>query len=247
MTARDDQVLCGWHAVQAALQRRPEHLRKLFYAQERLADLKPILGDLARSKIPYRLVPPEELQRISNSHAHQGIVAIFTAPAPRHVTPLQLRDLAREPLLWVALDGVGNPHNLGAIARTAAFLGAHGLLVEAGHGASIHSAAAYRTAEGALDVLPVWQTQDLAAALRAVDEGGGITVGLDHRSTLALHALRAPATRMRVLVAGAEESGLRGEVLASCRHRVRIEGSGAVESLNVGVAVAIALAKLLRA
>lgn len=247
MTARDDQVLCGWHAMQAALRLRPEHLRRLFYAQERLADLKPLLGDLARSKVPYRCVPPEELQRIAQSHAHQGVVAIFTAPVPRHVTPEELRDLARQQRVWVALDGVGNPHNLGAIARTAAFLGAHGLLVEAGHGASINSSAAYRTAEGALDVLPVWQTQSLAAALQAVVDGGGLTVGLDHRSAMPLHALRMPPTNMRILVAGAEESGLRREVLAACRQRVRIEGTGAVESLNVGVAVAIALAQMLRA
>jgi len=247
--ARETQTLCGARAVLAALRHRPDDLERLFFA----ADCAPEHSEILRShlrraaarRVPYRQAGSDELERICGSRAHQGLVAVFRAPRVHLAGPTQLRSFAAQDKVWVALDCVGNPHNLGAIARTAAFLGAAGLLVERGQASAHASAAAYRTAEGALESLPVWQVGSLAQAMGLLRVAGAEVIALDVRDAGLLSAWVRPARGAVVLVAGAEETGIRPQVRDACTRAVRIEGTDAVESLNVGVALAIALARSL--
>ncbi|MSQ83140.1 MAG: RNA methyltransferase [Myxococcales bacterium] len=241
-----EQTICGYHAVHAALQARPEHLRRLLFATEHFDDLRQLLAKLASRRVPYREVGADELERASGSRAHQGLVAVFAAPQIVPITAVELASWAGERKALIALDGVANPHNLGAIARTAAFLGAHAIVLQAGDAPAARSTAAYRTAEGALERLRIGQTPDLPAALATLRATGATVLALAADGAEPLHKVRMPKTGALVLVAGAEEAGLRPEVRAACTHVVRIEGSGLVESLNVGVALGVALAQLWR-
>jgi TrmH RNA methyltransferase len=195
--------------------------------------------------VAYRLVSAEELERASGSRAHQGVCAVLAAPQLPVASLAQLRAWASEPGVWLALDGVGNPHNLGAIARTAAFLGARGLWLDASDAAPVTSAAALRTAEGALETLPVWLMDGLPAGLQAVQQAGGSVAALCLQDAVALGSWQPPRDRAVVLVAGAEEHGVSPAVRRACATAVRIPGSAAVDSLNVGVAVGVALARWL--
>ena len=113
-----------------------------------------------------------------------------------------------------------------------------------GTDASVTSTAALRTAEGALERLPVLQTANLAQTLQWLQTSGAAVASLDVRGDVPLPKLRLPKAKLRVLVAGAEETGLTPDVASVSGVRVRIPGSRSVESLNVGAAVAIALAHL---
>ena len=169
---RGEQTLCGWHAVQAALVHRPDAVLRLFFAERHQAVLGAVLHQLAAGRRIYRRVGDEELERLAGSRAHQGIVAILRAPVMAWSEAPWLQELARAPGVTLALDGVGNPHNLGALARTAAFLGARGLLLSEQGAEAIASTAAWRTAEGGLEVLPVRRSRDLAG-----DIGGACRSG----------------------------------------------------------------------
>ncbi len=248
--ARDTQTLCGARAVLAALRQRPaDQWLRVFYSADHAPPHSELLREhlraAARARVPYRQVADAELERICGSRAHQGLVAVFRPPAVPKADLAKLRLLGQQATVLVLLDGVGNPHNLGAIARTAAYLGAAGVVVEHGQAQAMRSAATYRTAEGGLETLAVWHVDGLVAAIGVLRQAGAEVVALDVRDAQPLTAWTATTRAAVVWVAGAEENGLRPEVRAACTRAVCIEGSGAVESLNVGAALAIALARSL--
>lgn len=228
-------AICGFEAVSALFARRPADALRLFYADALRGRVGPFCAVLARGRRPYRMLPPDELARVAGTPRHGGVVA---AARPRSVPVF---DPARPPLvpLLLVLDGVGNPHNLGAIARSAAFFGAGALLLRDGPGQAMPSGAAYRTAEGGLEHLDLYRAPDLAACLRALAPR--------YRTVAAALADDAvppsgvPRDRPIALVLGNEERGASREVLAACGGRVRIPGSGRVQSLNVAQAAAVLL------
>jgi len=135
------------------------------------------------------------------------------------------------------LDGIGNPHNLGAIARSAAFFGVSALLI--GEGGAMPSDAAYRTAEGGLEFLDVFTTPALPAVLSKL-----LPRFLTVAATLNPNAVKLadlPRDQPIALVLGNEERGVSPAVLSACRRQVRIAGSGPVQSLNVAQAAAVLL------
>ena len=152
--SRPEQIVCGQHAVLAALQHRARDVRRLYFAPSHLAALRPVLRELAARRAVYREVSDAELERVAQSRAHQGLCAVLDAPETETVRLDDLHDWAAAPGVTLALDGVGNPHNLGAIARTAAFLGAGAILLSAEGVACVRSTSAYRTAQGGLETLP---------------------------------------------------------------------------------------------
>jgi TrmH RNA methyltransferase len=238
-------TICGRRAVVAALEARPGDVVRLFFAAPERATVAQALRELAQRRALYRELPDAELTRVAGSRAHQGLVAVLQEPPVPVLDLATVAAWARTPGLRLGLDGVANPHNLGALARTAAFLGVFDLAV-AGPGAdALRSGAVYRTAEGAMEALSAWRATDLAGALRAFTESGGLAVGLDVAATGDLADLRGVASQRSCwVVAGSEELGLATPVRAACSQVVAIAGSGRVQSLNVGAATAIALAWL---
>ena len=230
--------------MQAALQQRPEQVKRLFFAAEHARALTPMLANLASRKAIYRQLPPEELDRVAGTRAHQGLVAVLEAPEVPLLARRDVEQAAREPGVILLLDGVGNPHNVGAIARTAAFLGVRALWLTQEGAETVRSAAACRTAEGGLEHLRVAASHDALAVVRAYVQAGGQALALSVRGDKTLADLAQWRGKPVLLVLGSEETGLDPAVEAACSLRMRIAGTGAVESLNVSVAAGIALATL---
>ncbi len=228
-------TICGVNAVAALFACRPDDALRLFYLAERRELAGPWCAMLAAARRPYRMVPADELAKVAGTPHHGGVAVVAK---PRAV---ELLDLAAPPLLpfLLVLDGVGNPHNLGAIARSAAFFGVRGLLLHEVHGAALLSDAAYRTAEGGLEFLSVWRTRDLPRALAGLARQYRTVAATLQGEAVAPAAL--PRDRPMALVLGAEERGISAHVEAACRRAVRVPGAGRVQSLNVAQAAAVLL------
>jgi len=230
--------LHGLNAVQAVFARRPEAIRKVYLNQSRIPRLQPLLKWCVAQRVGYRVVTDDELGKLAASAHHEGVVADVLRPSP---LPLAgwLPTLGQGPqcLLW--LDGVGNPHNFGAILRSAAHFGVAAVLLPE-TGTLALSGAAARVAEGGAEAVPLVQlgpTAEAIAALRAAGFKLAATVVRDGQPLFA-----TPAPHRVVYVLGAEAEGMGAELVAACDLRLSIPGTGAVESLNVASATAVLLA-----
>lgn len=239
-----EQTICGLRAVQAALSQRPERVRRLFYSAEHARALQPVLAQLAKRQAIFRALPPDELDRVAGTRAHQGLVAVLDSPEVPTLARAEVERAARQPGVTLLLDGVGNPHNVGAIARTAAFFGVRALWLTAEGAETVRSSAACRTAEGGLEHLAIAVCHDALAVVQAYVGSGGQALALAVRGEKSLADLAPFRGAAVLLVLGSEETGLDPAVEAACSARARIIGTQAVESLNVGVAAGIALAAL---
>ena len=226
----DPQRICGPAPVRALFLRRPQQVLRLFYTEEWRRLAGPLCQHLARTRRPYREVGPEELTRIAGTQHHGGICAVavarFAEPLPGHALPANLPQARLLPVL----DGIGNPHNLGAIARSAAFFGSRALLLSGDPRQADLSDAAFRTAEGGLEHLEVLRARDLANLLKGM-RGTFLTVAAVAAGGAPPEAL--PRDRPIALVLGNEEEGMPQATLEACEARVTLPGSGLVESLNV--------------
>lgn len=231
--------IAGLPAVTALFDRDPDRAEKLYFDDRLKEAAGPFCARLAAARKPYRLVPAAELEKIAGSAMHGGIVA---EAAPRPVLPFSL-DQARgwaatgRPLL--ILDGVSNPHNLGAILRTAAFFGIDRVLISDHPSQALPSEAAYRVAEGGFEHVNLHRAADFPAALKAL---GGLyrTIGTALGPFPALSDLTRRADGKPVaVVMGNEEHGMPPSSQAACTELVTIAGSGRVQSLNVSATTAI--------
>jgi 23S rRNA (guanosine2251-2'-O)-methyltransferase len=181
-----------------------------------------------------------ELDRLTGGALHQGLALRVRAYDYAHPGDLLARAAAAgEPPLIAALDGVTDPRNLGAIVRSAAAFGAHGVVVPARRGAGV-TAGAWKASAGALARLPVARAANLTRALQAYRDAGVFVAGLDVSGETTIRDLDL-ATAPLVLVTGSEGRGLSRIVAQACDVLVRIPIAAATESLNAGVATGIAL------
>jgi len=236
--------LYGLNAVRAVFARRPQAIRKLYLSQARIPQLQPLLKWCAANRIGYRVVDDvDELRRLAASTHHEGVVADVLREAPRALSDW-LRDVPEGPCCALWLDGVGNPHNLGAILRSSAHFGVSALLLPA-HSTLALSGAAARVAEGGAEAVPLVRLDpgdDAVAQLRAAGFALAATVVRDGGD---LFATALPPRLVYVL--GAEGEGMGEALAAACDLRLSIPGTGAVESLNVASATAVLLAQWARA
>jgi 23S rRNA (guanosine2251-2'-O)-methyltransferase len=183
-----------------------------------------------------------ELDRLTDRAVHQGLALQVPEYSYAHPDDLVRRGGTR-PLI-VALDGVTDPRNLGAIVRSAAAFGAHGVLVPERRAAGV-TAGAWKASAGTLTTVPVARATNLTRALRAYQSAGLFVAGLDARGSTGVDALDA-ASGPLVLVVGSEGKGLSRLVAETCDALVRISMPGDAESLNAGVAGGIALYEIAR-
>jgi 23S rRNA (guanosine2251-2'-O)-methyltransferase len=181
-----------------------------------------------------------QLDRLTGGALHQGIALQVRAYDYAHPDDLLARAAeAGQPPLIAALDGVTDPRNLGAVARSAAAFGAHGVVVPSRRGAGV-TAGAWKASAGALARLPVARAANLARALASYQEAGLFVAGLDAAGDTEIRDLDL-ATSPLVVVIGSEGKGLSRIVAQSCDVLVRIPIAARTESLNAGVAAGIAL------
>jgi len=236
----DELRLYGWNAVQALFEHRPQALRKLYLTEALIPRMQPVLKWCVANRVGYRVVEDGDLNKLAATTHHEGLVAdVLRAPM------LDLEEWlatlpADKPVLALWLDGVGNPHNFGAILRSAAHFGVAGLLLPPGSTLALSGAAA-RVAEGGAEAVPLVRLPELPEAMAQLR-----AAGLSLAATLVdggedLFASALPARLVYVM--GAEGEGMDRALAQDCDHQVSIPGTGAVESLNVASATAVLLAQ----
>lgn len=237
------EILYGLHAVREALKagNRPLHRIIVLRTDKQFTDLV----QLARSKrVPIHVQPLISFERLVPNGKHQGVVAFTSTKA--YQTEESILDRAAErheaPLL-VLLDGVEDPHNLGAVLRTAEGAGAHGVLIPERRAAGLTSVVAKASA-GAIDHIPVARVTNMTRSIESLKAAGvwlyGVTPSANKLYTDI--DLRGAVG----LVLGGEGTGIRPGVLQHCDDRVRIPLRGQVQSLNVSAAAAIVLFEAVR-
>jgi 23S rRNA (guanosine2251-2'-O)-methyltransferase len=229
--AADDMViLYGWHTVAAALANPQRRIRKLLVtenAARRLAD------DHIDTRVTPEIVRPTLIdQRLGPDAVHQGLlVEADPLPSP------DIETLAQEGIVLV-LDQITDPHNVGAIMRSAAAFAVKAIVTTARHSPEATGVLA-KSASGALELVPLVTVQNLARALTEMNDQGFLTVGLDSQGAENLGALvlRQPLA----LVLGAEGKGLRQLTRDTCSVVARLDMPGEIKSLNVSNAAVLAL------
>lgn len=236
----DELRLYGWNAVQALFDKRPQALRKLYLVESLIPRMQPVLKWCVANRVGYRVVEEGDLNKLAATTHHEGLVADVLR-APVLALDAWLATLpADAPALALWLDGVGNPHNFGAILRSAAHFGVKALLLPAGSTLALSGAAA-RVAEGGAESVPLVQLPDNAQAMAQLRAAGfGLAATLVEGGE---DVFRASLPVRLVYVMGAEGEGMDRSLASECDLQVSIPGSGAVESLNVASATAVLLAQ----
>lgn len=231
---RDDHnapvILYGWHTVTAALLNPKRKIRKLFATENALRRLTE--ENITLRPAPEIVRPSVIDQRLGPDAVHQGLLA-EADPLP----PLDIAKLPQDGIVLV-LDQITDPHNVGAILRSAAAFAVKAVVTTARHSPEATGVLA-KSASGALELVPLVTVQNLARALNEMKEHGFLTVGLDSEGSadLAETELRAPLA----LVLGAEGKGLRQLTRETCGTVARLDMPGEIKSLNVSNATALAL------
>ena len=233
----DTRLVAGFHAVTARLRQRPESLRAIYVAAGRHDARARDLVERARSAgVAVHAVDERRLEELARGQRHQGVVAVADAALP-HVTLADVLEHPPEPPLLLVLDGVTDPHNLGACLRSADAFGAHAVIVPKDRAVGVNATVA-KAASGAADTIPVVTVTNLARALRDLKEAGVWVVGADAGGE---SLFEADVTGPIAWVLGAAGEGLRRLTREHCDRVVGIPLAGSVESLNVSVAAGICL------
>jgi len=238
-------VAYGIHAVRVLLARNPERIRRLLVTSGRDAARLVELKSLAqRAGVQVGATDDASLDRLADGGRHQGVVAEITPRGGDPETQLEeaLEAAQGAPLLLV-LDGVQDPHNLGACIRSADAAGVTAVIVPRDRAAGL-TAVARKVAAGAAETVPFVPVVNLARALRDLKERGVWLVGTDDAADRTL--FEADLTGPLALVMGSEGEGLRRLTRECCDQLVSIPMAGAVESLNVSVATGVVLFEAVR-
>ena len=237
-------LIFGLHSVQALLNHAPERVLQLFVQKERHDQRLQTVESLAQQHgVALQRVSRERLEQMQSGNVHQGVVAeIRPAAVLGEADLIRIIESARSPLLLV-LDGIQDPHNLGACLRTAEAVGVDAVIAPRDKAAGL-SATVRKVASGAAELLPFVQVVNLARTLKMVREHGVWVVGAAGETAQSLY--ETDLNRPLALVLGAEGSGLRRLTAEHCDQLVRIPMVGRVESLNVSVAAGVLLYETLR-
>jgi 23S rRNA (guanosine2251-2'-O)-methyltransferase len=232
------KVLFGFHAVTVRLKTAPESVQEVHVdATRRDARMRQFVQRAQEAGVRLVDSDAERLAQLAGSPRHQGVVARVQALAPKHSLDDVLDDAEGPPLVLV-LDGVTDPHNLGACLRVADGAGAHAVVAPKDHAVGLNATVA-KVASGAAETVPYLMVTNLARTLGELKERDITVVGTAEDAPITLFEadLRGPVA----LVLGAEGPGMRQLTRKSCDLLVRIPMQGAVESLNVSVAAGVCL------
>jgi len=242
-TEKKTETIYGVHAVRVLLDKHPERVVAVRLAEKRDDPRVREIEDLARKRSrPVQRIDTNALKSLGDV-AHQGVVAEITPLPPWSEDDLlEALQTAKDPLL-LALDGVQDPHNLGACLRTADACGVLAVIVPRDRAAQVN-ATVRKVAVGAAETTPVVAVTNLVRTLKLLKEASLWIVGADAEGAKLAH--EADLKGGTVLVLGAEGSGLRHLTKQTCDWMVRLPQQGTVESLNVSVAAGMLLYEAVR-
>ncbi|CAO95974.1 tRNA/rRNA methyltransferase [Erwinia tasmaniensis] len=227
----------GEHACQALFQSRPESIVRAWFVQSVTPRFRDALKWMAANRKAYHTVDDAELQKASGTEHHGGVCFLIKKRVGMPVSEWLAQSGQKDCVL--ALEDIGNPHNLGGIMRSCAHFGAKGLLVD--DASLLESGAAVRTAEGGAEHVQAISGESFAAGLDAFRKAGYTIVTTSSHQGIPLAKAELPAKM--VLVLGQERDGLSDSTLEQGDLSVSISGTGNVESLNVSVATGVLLAE----
>jgi 23S rRNA (guanosine2251-2'-O)-methyltransferase len=240
---REPRVVFGFHAVLARLRADPSSVLEIFLDETRNDARGRDLATLAeRAGVHLMRVPTKRLDGFYGGGRHQGVVARIEVKTSADTVQELLASL-KEPALLLALDGVTDPHNLGACLRVANAAGAHAVIAPRDRAAGITPAVS-KVASGAAEVTPYLMVTNLARTISELKEANVWIVGADERAEQTLYEADLPEAIVWVL--GAEGEGMRRLTRESCDLLVRIPMRGEVDSLNVSVSAGICLFESVR-
>ncbi|MDP2822239.1 MAG: 23S rRNA (guanosine(2251)-2'-O)-methyltransferase RlmB [Sulfuritalea sp.] len=234
----DTRLIHGFHAVTAKLRHAPEDVKDIHIAEGRQdGRMRDLLKAAEAAGARVIVTDAMRLDCMAGGARHQGVVARVNAQM-RHVTLDDVLESLAEPALLLVLDGVTDPHNLGACLRVADAAGAHAVVAPKDRACGLN-ATAVKVASGAADTVPYVTVTNLARSLREVQERGVWVLGAAGEAAKDLYAIDQKGATAWVL--GAEGAGLRRLTRETCDDLARIPMHGAVESLNVSVAAGVCL------
>lgn len=234
-------TVCGLSSVQAIASHTPERIERLFFDAERAPFFAKACRLLAEKRKVYRMVSPEELKKITDTAHHQGVAAVITPPPHSELNALRLQQGT------LCLHDVLNPHNVGAILRTAAFFGIADIIVSEQSFAAAMTASAWRVAEGGLTYCQLYTYSAARVFFSEAEKKQWFTAAAvrPEKNVLAgLSGVLQKNAGTAVICLGNEENGLPADFTKKCSATFTIPGSGNIESLNVSVAAALCLEKL---
>ena len=237
--------IAGINAVSSALEHDSSHvLEILIEAGGKNPRLVEIEETARRREISVRRIALQALDGVAGGLRHQGVIARYEAPKQAQETELPaLVEAADGKALLLVLDGVQDPHNLGACLRSAAAAGVTAVIIPKDKAAPIN-ATVRKTSAGAADRIPVISVTNLARTLRGLKEAGVWIYGLDGEATAGIHGIDLRGNV--ALVLGGEGEGMRRLTREHCDALVKIPMPGEMESLNVSVATGVALFEAVR-
>ncbi len=234
----ETRQLFGFHSVTARLRMRPESISTLYVADARHdRRARDLIDRAAVAGVAVHAIDERRLSALAGTTKHQGVVAIVAADPPYRTLDEVLDDL-REPALLLVLDGVTDPHNLGACLRSADAFGAQAVIVPKDRAVGVNATVA-KAASGAADTVPVITVTNLARTLRDLKSHDVWLLGTDADGDESL--FDADLSGPIAWVLGAEGTGMRRLSRELCDRIVRIPLSGNVESLNVSVTAGVCL------
>lgn len=233
-------TVCGLSSVRALAAETPELIERLFFDEAHAPLFSEACRFLAKERKTYRLVTSDELKKIADTTHHQGAAAVIRLPSTQRLGDAKL---AKHTL---CLNDVVNPHNVGAILRTAAFFGVEHLLASRKSYDAAMTSAAWRVAEGGLTHTTLW-VYDNAEEFFAWAAGSYRTLAAVKPEMKKMRSLgefiRDKSESPLIVCLGNEEEGLPAPFTGRCNGRFSIAGSGKIESLNVSVTAALCLEK----
>ena len=239
MIKTDEIKYYGLNACLALWHNRANDIIRVYVGEERVKELGPLLKWCARQKKAYHVLGPDELAKVAASTHHEGVIILGRIPRLLYDDGL-LERAQRAPQrdMMILLDGVQNPHNIGALLRTAAHLGASAV-IGARATLPVLTPSAMRISEGGMEHVAMVALDQPAATVRSLGKLGYQLLGTSGSQGESLYLTSLPA---RFIVAlGNEIEGLSPKVASHCQAMLRIPGTGSVESLNVGIAGALTL------
>lgn len=239
------QTIFGLHAVRAALKYDPGRIVQVWLEHGRRdGRMQQLAGALQALPVPVQRAARQELDRMTDGGAHQGVVILYSGQPPQDEGGLwELLDRLESPPFLLILDQVQDPHNLGACLRSADAAGVQAVITPRDNAVGL-TPTVHKVASGAAGVLPFFQVTNLARVLRQLRERGIWLIGAAGEAETDIY--RADLTGPLALVMGAEDTGLRRLTREHCDLLVRIPMRGHVGSLNVSVATGVLLFEAVR-
>lgn len=233
----NNSIIYGINPVAAAL-KSGRAVEKIFVsADNKNPRLQLLLKNARQKNIPVQFIPSSALKRKTNSEKHQGIIAILTAHSVLDLDELLYKSrLQKDPPILALLDGIEDPHNLGAIIRSAEGAGLSGMIIQQRHSAPLSSVVTKASA-GAVSYFPIARVGNLAQAVDRLKQEGFWIVGSDERSDINYWDL--PLAEQTAIIVGNEGKGIRRLLKEKSDYLVRIPMYGKTESLNASVAAAL--------